>query len=206
MIQSTHLFPFLPAPSTQVPETNAAAVQGGSCPRLPSVDATELDPVKLLFSLGSGKFSLSVMERAAPITSDSSDDTATSCIYDNVNSSALQGTRDQEHSFPWKLHALLEEAEREGFTTVVSWVEGGAAFKVHDSDAFVSRLMPNFFDQSKYESFRRQLNLYGFSRITRGSNKGFISHPYFVRSNRMLCRHITRKGKEEGEPKNLAHS
>lgn len=52
-------------------------------------------------------------------------------------------------------------------------------------------------DQSKYESFRRQLNLYGFSRVTRGTNKGFISHPYFVRHNRVLCRNITRKGKED---------
>lgn len=176
-------------------------VQGGSRPRLPSVDTAELDPVKLLFSLGSGRLSLSGLERPAPITSDSSDGTGASRNYDIVNGSTLQGVRDQEHSFPWKLHALLEEAEREGFTTVVSWVQGGAAFKVHDSDAFVSRLMPNFFDQSKYESFRRQLNLYGFSRITRGSNKGFISHPYFVRNNRMLCRYITRKGKEEGSTK-----
>lgn len=96
---------------------------------------------------------------------------------------------------------MLEEAEREGFTNIVSWVQGGVAFKVHDSDGFVSRLMPNFFDQSKYESFRRQLNLYGFSRVTRGTNKGFISHPHFVRSNRTLCRNITRKGKEDGAAK-----
>jgi hypothetical protein len=95
----------------------------------------------------------------------------------------------------------LEEAEREGFSSIVSWVQGGTAFKVHDSDAFVSRLMPNFFDQSKYESFRRQLNLYGYQRVTRGTNKGFISHPYFVRSNRNLCRNITRKGKEDGATK-----
>jgi hypothetical protein len=104
---------------------------------------------------------------------------------------------DQEHSFPWKLHMLLEDAERENFQQIVSWAEGGMAFKVHDSESFVRTIMPNYFDQTKYESFRRQLNLYGFTRVTRGTNRGTISHPYFTRRDRSLCRHIARKGKED---------
>jgi len=170
---------------------------------LPAHD-TDFDPVEILFSLGSPRLSLQSLEQVPPPSvSDSSDITAASSTNETVSGNALQGGgRDQvEHSFPWKLHILLEEAEREGFTAVISWVQGGTAFRVHDSETFVSCLMPNYFDQSKYESFRRQLNLYGFARVTRGVNKGFISHPCFIRSNRNLCRNIIRKGKEEGSTK-----
>ena len=59
-------------------------------------------------------------------------------------------------TFPWKLHAMLNLAEREGFGGVVSWLPDGKSFKVHKPDSFVKTIMPNFFHQSKYKSFQRQ--------------------------------------------------
>lgn len=167
------------------------------------LDESVLDPVRLLFSLCS---SSRVIDTSipGPVTSSDGDNGTTiqqdyHGSFDTLNSSTgiTTASKEQEHSFPWKLHTLLEEAEREGFTNIVSWVQDGTAFKVHDSDAFVNRIMPNFFDQSKYESFRRQLNLYGFTRITRGANKGYISHPCFIKNNRSMCKRITRKGKDD---------
>lgn len=97
-----------------------------------------------------------------------------------------------ENVFPQKLHFLLQQAEKEGFDHIISWVNDGAAFKVHDSKAFLEKVMPNYFDQSKFESFRRQLNLYGFQRVSRGPSRGIYYHQFFLQSEPTLCQSITR--------------
>jgi hypothetical protein len=70
--------------------------------------------------------------------------------------------------FPLKLHELLERAEIEHLTDIISWQPHGRAFVVHQPKKFVSGLMPRFFRQTKLTSFQRQLNLYGFNRLTKG--------------------------------------
>jgi hypothetical protein len=101
--------------------------------------------------------------------------------------------KDLERLFPLKLHNMLQDAERQKFQHIVSWVQGGCAFKVHKSDEFVEEVMPNYFDQTKYESFRRQLNLYGFTRVSRGQLRGIYSHPFFVQTDKSMCRDISRR-------------
>jgi hypothetical protein len=91
-----------------------------------------------------------------------------------------------ERVFPLKLHKMLENAHRDGIAHIVSWVDDGRGFKVYNSDAFTKEVMPMYFDQTKYESFRRQLNLYGFTRVSRGSRRGIYSHPMFLAGNRPL--------------------
>jgi len=44
--------------------------------------------------------------------------------------------------FPLKLHELLEKAEEENLTHIVSWQPHGRAFVVHDPKMFVRHLMP----------------------------------------------------------------
>jgi len=63
--------------------------------------------------------------------------------------------------FPLKLHRMLKYAALENLEDIVSWMPHGRAFKIHDSKVFASTIMPKFFNQSKYTSFQRQLNLYG---------------------------------------------
>jgi len=121
---------------------------------------------------------------------------------DVVNHSILSSADEEqldatELSFPFKLHLMLENAERDNYAHIVSWVNDGSAFKVHDNHAFVDQVMPNFFDQSKYESFRRQLNLYQFHRVSRGEERGIISHPCFQRGARHWCKDITRRKSED---------
>lgn len=94
--------------------------------------------------------------------------------------------------FPSKLHLMLENAERDNYVHIVSWVKDGTAFKVHNHKEFVHRVMPVYFDQSMYESFRRQLNLYHFSRCSRGQDRGVISHPLLRAGARHLCSGIKR--------------
>jgi hypothetical protein len=105
-----------------------------------------------------------------------------------------------DYSFPFKLHLMLENATKDGYDHIVSWLNNGTAFKVLKCEEFVDKVMPFYFDQSKYESFRRQLNLYGFSRVTRGADRGVISHPNFIQADRSLCKLITRKPQTKSGP------
>jgi hypothetical protein len=50
-----------------------------------------------------------------------------------------------------------------------------------------------FFSQSKYASFQRQLNLYGFKRLTSGTDKGAYFHYLFIRGKCPLVRGMVRR-------------
>lgn len=50
-----------------------------------------------------------------------------------------------------------------------------------------------FFCQTKFASFQRQLNLYGFARFCHGRDKGAYYHHCFVRGRRGLVRHMIRR-------------
>ena len=95
--------------------------------------------------------------------------------------------------FPTILHNMLERIEDEGLSHVVSWSPHGRAFAVHNPKAFINKVMPLFFRQSKISSFQRQLNLYGFVRLTRnGSDKGAYYHEYFLRGRPDLSSQLQR--------------
>lgn len=94
--------------------------------------------------------------------------------------------------FPWKLHELLDMAESDGFTNIVSWLPDQHSFRVHNVENFVNHVMKRFFKQTKYKSFQRQLNMWGFDRILSGPGKGGYSHTYFVRGKPSLCCQMTR--------------
>ena len=95
--------------------------------------------------------------------------------------------------FPWKLHDMLRTSKTDGKESIVSWLPHGNAFKVHDVPDFVSNILPLFFKQTKYKSFQRQLNLWGFKRIENGHEKGAYFNFQFLRDQPNLCRHLTRQ-------------
>jgi hypothetical protein len=109
--------------------------------------------------------------------------------------------------FPWKLHEMLEAAETEGFRTIVSWLPDESSFRVHHADLFASEVMPRYFNGTKYKSFQRQLNIYGFERIRLGPGFGAYKHTFFVRGKPSLCRHMIRvKIKKRGISTRTAYS
>ena len=75
-------------------------------------------------------------------------------------------------AFPLKLHAVLDQVEADGLAHVVAWQPHGRCFVIHKPKEFTDHVMPKYFRQSKLTSFQRQLNLYGFSRLTRGNDAG----------------------------------
>jgi len=68
---------------------------------------------------------------------------------------------------------------------------------------FSSAFPFSWFRQKKYPSFQRQLNLYGFKRLTAGRDKGGYYHELFLRGKDFLAYRITRmkiKGKGARKP------
>jgi hypothetical protein len=104
--------------------------------------------------------------------------------------------------FPEILHRLLAEAERDGWSgTVVGWLPHHRAFRVHNKARFEKEILPKYFvGQTKvgarneekdfdaagtrsshtchvrwqWSSFSRQLNLYGWLRVTSGPDYGTL--------------------------------
>jgi hypothetical protein len=96
-------------------------------------------------------------------------------------------------AFPWMLHRMLEDAEQQGFQDVVSWLPSDEAFIVHDQDRFMGTIAKTYFSQTHYKSFQRQLNIYGFQRITTsGPDKGGYTHEFLVRGEPEKCRFMVR--------------
>ena len=104
-----------------------------------------------------------------------------------------QVNRSHTVSFPLKLFRMLEATEREGKECIVSWHPDGSSFQVHHAQKFVDEVLPNHFKQTKYKSFQRQLNFYGFQRITSGPLEGSYQHHLFVKGNEELCKQIRRQ-------------
>jgi hypothetical protein len=100
--------------------------------------------------------------------------------------------------FPIKLYQMLQESAQNGKGDIVGWAPGGLSFQVHDSERFVTEVLPFYFNQTKYKSFQRQLSFYGFKRRADGSVDGSYSHKFFIRGNMEMCKKIVR----EINPKN----
>ncbi|KAL9187739.1 hypothetical protein ACHAXT_006117 [Thalassiosira profunda] len=96
--------------------------------------------------------------------------------------SAAEAPPPKKDHFPRKLYAMLEHAAATEHAAAASWVDDGRAFAIHDREAFLADLVPRFFKQTKYRSFTRQLNLWGFQRSSTRT-VGKWEHPHFVRGD-----------------------
>lgn len=95
-------------------------------------------------------------------------------------------------SFPAKLHRILDQVEVDGLGHVISWQPHGRCFVIHKPKEFIEHVMPQYFRQSKLTSFQRQLNLYGFCRLTRGTDSGGYYHELFLRGKAFLTKTMQR--------------
>ncbi|KAK1733295.1 heat shock factor family protein [Skeletonema marinoi] len=79
--------------------------------------------------------------------------------------------QQQQQTFPFKLYEMLEYARASGYSSSISWLADGTGFVIHDKDAMMNGITPMFFNHTKFRSFTRQLNLWGFLRTNpRGDN------------------------------------
>jgi hypothetical protein len=87
------------------------------------------------------------------------------CIYPRT------GRRGAPQVFPRKLYQMMNEAPED----VITWTPQGKSFIILDMETFSEEVLLNYFRHQKYSSFQRQLNLYGFHKISKGPETGRYS-------------------------------
>jgi hypothetical protein len=114
------------------------------------------------------------------------DELARSSPNETGNSTVLSKSRRKRSKaaktkFPIRLLEMVEDAARKDFEHIVSWTLGGRGCKVHNEEAFATKILPVYFNHSKIRSFHRQLSYWGFERILKGPDKHAYAHPDFGR-------------------------
>lgn len=100
-------------------------------------------------------------------------------------------------AFLTKLWALVENPTCDD---LICWDESGKSFHVFDQGRFAKEILPLYFKHSNIASFIRQLNMYGFRKVT-NIEQGLktekddleFQHPYFQKEQEQLLEHIKRK-------------
>lgn len=87
--------------------------------------------------------------------------------HEGASSLIAQGTTAKEPTFPTKLHMILSNPE---FQDIISWLPHGRSWRILQQKAFEERVIPLYFRHGRYSSFARQVNGWGFRRITHGSD------------------------------------
>lgn len=110
----------------------------------------------------------------------------------------LENTGTSVPAFLAKLWRLVEEPET---NSLISWSQDGKSFIIQNQAKFAKELLPLNYKHNNMASFIRQLNMYGFHKITSIDNGGLkfdkdemeFSHPYFQKGHPYLLEHIKRK-------------
>jgi len=113
---------------------------------------------------------------------------ATPTLIQITPSGSTSGGRTRT-PFPKKLHKMVTESNLD---SVISWLPHGRGFMVYDVDEFAAEILPKYFNHSKFASFQRQLNCYGFRRFSQGRDAGAYYHEFFLRGRPNLCSRISR--------------
>jgi HSF-type DNA-binding len=82
-------------------------------------------------------------------------------------------TKIKEPKFPMKLHMILSDPTYEH---IISWLPHGRSWLIHDQKAFEQKVIPLFFRHGKFSSFARQVNGWGFIRVSHGPDMGSYYH------------------------------
>ena len=89
--------------------------------------------------------------------------------------------------FPMLLYQILEQDE---YQSIISWYLNSDNFIIYNRAKFQDELMPEYFHSSSWQLFLKQLNVYGFRRITEGRDLTVYYHKDFVQNKPSLINKI----------------
>jgi hypothetical protein len=121
------------------------------------------------------------------VVSDDEDSKRTSSASVNLRTNVSSSSKE---IFPQRLMQVLADTS---LGDVISWLPHGRSFVIIRPDVFSERVLPKYFpsndtrSSSKYPSFTRKLNRWGFRQATRGPDTGAFHHPLFRRDQPHLC-------------------
>ena len=91
------------------------------------------------------------------------------------------------------LYNILEEQTLHS-SPIIKWMEHGKAFQIISMDAFELDILPKYFKHSKFTSFQRQLNYFGFRKWTKTQTTiCTFSHPNFQQNKKENLKYIVKK-------------
>ncbi|KAI9278027.1 HSF-type DNA-binding-domain-containing protein [Sporodiniella umbellata] len=101
-------------------------------------------------------------------------------------------------AFVNKLYKMLEDPQT---SKLISWSTQGDLFSVSNPTLFSKSVLPQYFKHNNWQSFVRQLNMYGFhkvndlihSNLTNENQTWEFKHPHFRRGAVSDLQHIKRK-------------
>ncbi|XP_057616658.1 heat shock factor protein 3-like [Chionomys nivalis] len=102
-------------------------------------------------------------------------------------------------TFLTKLWVIVDDAVLDH---VIRWSKDGQSFEIVNEENFSNEILPKYFKHNKIASFIRQLNMYGFRKISPQSEKTSedkkgsmeFQHPLFKKGGAWLLENIKRKG------------
>jgi len=109
-----------------------------------------------------------------------------------------QSSQNAITAFLAKLWALVNDPSCDD---LIAWDPSGGSFHVYDQSRFAREILPRYFKHNNFASFIRQLNMYGFRKIStieHGSLKTErddieFAHPSFIRGHDTLLELIKRR-------------
>ncbi|KAK4057088.1 Flocculation suppression protein [Microbotryomycetes sp. JL221] len=108
--------------------------------------------------------------------------------------------KTQQAQFTHKLFAMVQNP---ALKHMIAWSETGSSFYVFNPTEFARQVLPQFFKHNNFQSFVRQCNMYGFSKVNDmlagtaagldGVNVWEFQHPSFQKDRPDLLNRIRRK-------------
>lgn len=90
-------------------------------------------------------------------------------------------------SFPVKLHKILSNPEYSG---IISWLPNGESWRVLQPKVFAEKIIPLYFRHARFPSFMRQVNGWGFRRISEGVDENSYSNEVRTYTNDLVCSRV----------------
>ncbi|XP_059178231.1 heat shock factor protein 4-like isoform X2 [Physella acuta] len=112
--------------------------------------------------------------------------------------SAVENNAGNVPAFLIKLWTLVEDPSTD---ELIHWDSSGTSFHVYDQQRFSREILPLYFKHNNIASFVRQLNMYGFRKVTHIDQGGLkiekddleFSHQFFQRGEQDMLQYIKRK-------------